>query len=74
MTPDFLRSMADWIDCCQGEWIANCERFTLTEQIAFALKRTLRCTASLIEGLIAEVNNYALTSRFQSDPLERRYS
>ena len=39
--PGFLRSMADWIDCWQGEWMANCERFTLTEQTSSALKRTL---------------------------------
>ena len=39
-----------------------------------ALKRTLRCTASLIEDLIAEMHNYVLTSRSQSDPLERGYS
>lgn len=72
--PNFLRSMADWIDCWQREWMANCERFTLTEQTGSALKRTLRCTASLIEDLLAEEYNYVLTSRFQSDPLERRYS
>ena len=54
--------------------MANCERFTLTEQTSSALKQTLRCTASLIEDLIAEGYNYVLTSRILSDLLERRYS
>ena len=53
MIPDFLRSMSDWIDCWQGELMANCEWFTSTEQTSSALKRILRCTASLIEDLIA---------------------
>ena len=66
MEPDFLRLMTDWIGCWQGEWMANCGRFTL--------KRTLSCTASSNEYLIAEGYKYVLTSRFQSDPLERRYS
>ena len=74
MKPDFLRLMADWIDCWQGEWMENCKRFTLTEQTSSALKRTIRCTASLSEDLTAEGYNYVLTSWFQSDPLERRYS
>ena len=38
MKPDFLGSMADWIDCWQGECMANCERFTLTEQTSTAVK------------------------------------
>ena len=74
MKPDFLRLMADWIGCWKGESMANCERYTLTEQTSSALKLTLRCTASLIEDLIAEGYHYVLTSRFQSDLLERRYS
>ena len=71
---DFLRSMAEWIYCWQREGMANCERFTLTEQTGSTLKRTLRCTASLIDDLLHEGYSYVLTSRFQSDPLERRYS
>ena len=46
----------------------------MTESTCSALKRTLRCTANLIEDLLREGYIYVLTSRFQSDPLERRYS
>ena len=56
------------------ESISNCKRFTLTENTSSALKRTLRCTASLIEDLLSEGYEYVLTSQFQSNPLERRFS
>ena len=72
--PTFLRALADWIEEWKDESISNCERFTLTENMSNALKRTLRCTASLIEDLLSEGYEYVLTSRFQSDPLERRFS
>ena len=35
--------------------------------------RTLKCHALLIEDLLAEVYDFILTSRFQSDPLKRRF-
>ena len=72
--PTFLRALADWIEEWKDESISNCEQFTLTENTSSALKRTLRCTASLIEDLLSEGYEYVLTSRFQSDPLERRFS
>ena len=72
--PTFLRALADWIEEWKDENISNCERFTLTENTSSALKRTLRCTASLIEDMLSEGYEYVLTSRFQSDPLERRFS
>ena len=34
----------------------------------------LRCQASLIEDLLSEGYSFVLTSRFQTDPLEKRYS
>ena len=34
--------------------------------------RTLKYHASLIEDLVAEGYDFIMTSRFQSDPLERR--
>ena len=72
--PTFLRALADWIEEWKDESISNCKRFTLTENTSSALKRTLRCTASLIENLLSEGYEYVLTSRFQNDPLERRFS
>ena len=72
--PTFLRALADWIEEWKDESISNCERFTLTENTHSALNCTLRCTASLTEDLLSEGYEYVLTSRFQSDPLERRFS
>ena len=65
--------MADWIQNWQEKKIYNCEKFTLTSQTASAFARTLKCHASLIEDLLAEGYNFIMTSRFQSDPLERRF-
>ena len=72
--PTFLRALTDWIEEWKDESISNCEQFTLTENTSSALQRSLRCTASLIEDLLSEGYEYVLTSRFQSDPLERRFS
>ena len=71
--PQFLRALADWIENWDSEKIRNAERFTLTAQTSYALRRTLRCHAALIEDLLDDGYNYVLTARFQSDPIERRY-
>ena len=42
-------------------------------QTASAFVRTLKCHVSLIEDLLAEGYDFIMTSRFQSDPLERRF-
>ena len=49
------------------------ETFTLTKQTSSALIRTLLCHAALNEELLVEGYRYILTSRFWSDPLERRF-
>ena len=69
----FLRTMGDWIQNWQENKIPNCEKFTQTSQTASAFVRTLKCHASLIEDLLAEGYDFIMTSRFQSDPLERRF-
>ena len=43
----------------------------MTAQTGSELVRTLLCYASLIEDLLGEGYDFVLTSRFQSDPLER---
>ena len=65
--------MADWIQNWQEKKIPNCEKFTLTSQTASAFVRTLKYLASLKEDLLAEGYDFIMTSRFQSDPLERRF-
>ena len=71
--PTFLRAMAKWVQNWQEQRIPNCEKFSLTSQTVSALVRTLHCHADLLEDLLKEGYQYVLTSRFQSDPLERRF-
>ena len=71
--PEFLGAFVKWIDSWDDEKLENCERFTLTAQTSYALRRTLRCHASLIDDLLAEGYNFVLTARFQTDPMERRF-
>ena len=47
---------------------------SLTTQTSNALVITLQSTSSLFEDLLFEGHSYVLTSRFQSDPLERPFS
>ena len=54
--------------------ITNCQKLCLTELTSRALIVTLNSTASLIEDLLSEGYKFVLTSRFQSDPIERRFS
>ena len=72
--PRFLRAFADWIELWQASQCSRTQRYTLTAQTSHALVTTLRCTASLIEDLLNEGYEYVLTSRFQTDPLESRFS
>jgi len=71
--PAFLREFADWIQRWDSMKISRAECFTLSSQTSSALRRTLRCHASLIEDLLSEAYDFVLTSRFQSDPIERRF-
>ena len=71
--PEFLRKLADWFEGWKNEAIPNAEKFTLTSQTSNAMIRTLRCQASLIEDLLKEGYEFVLTSRLQTDPLEKRY-
>ena len=71
--PEFLRAMANWIEQWEKEKISSCEKFGISAQTNGALKRTLRCHTALIEYLLIGGYKFVLTSRFQSDPLERRY-
>ena len=78
--PSFFRKMADYIEECEmlskmvQSWVGSDRKLGLTDNTANALIVTLRCTANLIEELLAEEYQYVLTARFQTDPLERRFS
>ena len=65
---EFLLKLADWVE----EW-SKSPMFTFTSQTTKALMTTLRATAALAYDLLNEGYEYVLTSKFQSDPLERRY-
>ena len=74
MKPQFMRKFADWIEEWQDMQFSNSAKYTLSAQTAQALITTLRCSASLIEDLLSEGYRFVLTARFQTDPLERRFS
>ena len=57
--------MADWIECWHSEKLKNCEKFTLSTQTAFALQRTLRCHAAIIEDLLNEGYQFVLAVCFK---------
>ena len=69
--PGFLIHFAACIKTRQDIRIPNSERFTLSKQTMKALIMTMNSNASLIEDLLNEGYDFALTSRFQSDPLEK---
>ena len=66
---EFYRALAKWID----EW-CECPYFTLTAQTGKAMSFTLRSQAMLIDELLDEGYLFVLTTRLQSDALERRFS
>ena len=68
--PDFLRALANYL----SEWSTSSSFFCLTKQTSDALIRTLKAQASLIEDLLSEGYDYVVPRRFQSDPLEKRFS
>ena len=71
--PSFLRAMAEWIQVWLPETIPNYEKFALTAQTGSTLVRTHLYLVSLIEDLLGEEYDFVLTSRFQSNPLERQF-
>ena len=54
--------------------ISNCPAFTLTSKTSYALVLTLRAQSGLIKELLSEGYDFVMTSRLQSDPIERRFS
>ena len=71
--PEFLKAFAKWIYSWDDEKLRNCERFTLTTQISYALRRTLRRHASLKDDLLAKGFDFVLMARFQTDPIKKRF-
>ena len=66
-------AFAKWLKEWENSRIPNLKKFTFSHQTSSALQRTLLCHASLIEDLLDEGYDFVLTSRFQSDPIERRF-
>ena len=52
----------------------DCPAFTLTSKTPYALVLTLRAQSGLIKELLSEGYDFVMTSRLQSDPIERRFS
>ena len=72
--PAFHRKAADWFGSWKNLQIPSSEKFTLTKQTSSALVTTLRATGALTDDLLIEGFEYVLLVRFQSDPIERRFS
>ena len=66
---NFFRLIAFWIQ----EWSIS-PYFTLTSQTSSALINTLPSQAMLVDELLNDGYDFVLTSRLQSDPIERRFS
>ena len=66
---DFLRRKS----LCLENWRDN-KTLGLSRQIFDALIKTNRAIADLSSKLLSEGYEYVLTGRFQTDPLERRFS
>ena len=65
----FLRSLADWLE----QWKSS-QTLGLTNQTFDALILTCRSIADLCDDLFSDGYEYIMTERFQTDPLERRFS
>ena len=64
---------AAWVKEWQQLQIGGCNKFTLTAQTSSALITTLEGTVCLLEDLFSEGYQYVLTSRFQTDQLEKYF-
>ena len=71
--PKFLCCLSQWINEWQIMQLKACGKFTLSKQTANAMIKTLKSSADLCDDLLNEGYTYILTSRFQSDSLERRF-
>ena len=71
--PEFLEAIALWINNWEKQKILNCEKFVKSAQTSSAFKQTLHCHASLIENLLNDGYKFLMTTRFKSDPIERRF-
>ena len=67
---EFLTYFADWLE----KWSSESSNFLLTKQTSNALIQTLRAQAELIKELLSDGYLFVMTGRFQSDPIERRFS
>ena len=65
----FFKTFSDWVE----SW-SRISDFSLTKQTSRALVITLRAQAMLMQELFHEGYCYIFTRRFQSDPLENRFS
>ena len=68
---EFLESLATWFESWSQ---SSASALTLSKQTSDALIRTLRAQALLAQDLLQEGYSYVLMAKFQSDPVERRFS
>ena len=66
---NFYQKLSDWIE----SWSIS-SHFCFTAQTSKAFITTLRAQAMLMQEMLNDGYEYVLTRRFQSDPLENRFS
>ena len=68
---DFLRVFAEWLE----NWLKNgSASFRFSNQTVQALIWTLRSKADFLNELLMDDHKYILTTRLQSNSIERRFS
>ena len=72
--PLFLRAFATWLRNWSSMQLPGCSKFMLSAQTFDALIVTLEGTAALLDDLLEDLEyEFVLTSRFQTDTLERHF-
>ena len=66
----FVLTFADWLSL----WCESKSTFCLSKQTFDGMIKTLRAQAHLASDLLAEGYQFVLKAKFQSDPVEKRFS
>ena len=67
---EFLQSLADWF----SSWSKTRSGLCLSQQTFQAMVLTLQAQAHLVTDLLQEGYEFVIPAKFQSDPLEQRFS
>ena len=68
---NFLRNFVSWPNNWRNKYISIAQIFTLTAQTSAAVICILRCHVALVEDFLSYGQEFVLTARLQTDPIER---